>query len=229
MNNDILRYYHDELNYLRQAGSDFARHHPKTASLLRLDNNANADPFVERLLESFAFLTANIQQQFDQGYKDFAEQILTLLYPEVLLPIPAMTTLKLSAHSSLKQALLVPRHTELDTIDKIPCRFQTCYDVNLLPLDICAIHYRPAYLEQKRTVPVPHCKAYLHLKLKTQQKSFCFDANSDSLRFHINPQQQYSNLLYHYLFTACRHIGWVTANEVQTLATTLQTCWFCCR
>ena len=56
MNKDILSYYNEELAYLRTAGSEFAKKHPKVAGSLRLDQNNLDDPMVARLIESFAFL-----------------------------------------------------------------------------------------------------------------------------------------------------------------------------
>ncbi|HEV2962467.1 MAG TPA: type VI secretion system baseplate subunit TssF, partial [Candidatus Angelobacter sp.] len=54
---DFLRYYHGELTYLRRMGAIFAERYPKLAGRLELSPNDCADPQIERLLESFAFLT----------------------------------------------------------------------------------------------------------------------------------------------------------------------------
>ena len=54
----FLNYYHRELSYLRHAGGIFAARHPKIARRLELNHGESPDPHVERLLESFAFLTA---------------------------------------------------------------------------------------------------------------------------------------------------------------------------
>lgn len=62
---EFLRYYHGELTYLRRMGQIFARQHSKLAGRLELSPHDCADPQVERLLESFAFLTARIQRRLD--------------------------------------------------------------------------------------------------------------------------------------------------------------------
>ena len=46
---------------LREVGAEFAREFPKIAARLGLEGMEVADPYVERLLEGFAFLTARIQ------------------------------------------------------------------------------------------------------------------------------------------------------------------------
>jgi len=58
MDSRLLFYYERELKHLREMGSEFAREFPKIAGRLSLDEFYCADPYVERLLESFAFLAA---------------------------------------------------------------------------------------------------------------------------------------------------------------------------
>ena len=62
---DLLRYYKDELTYLRRMGGEFAALYPRVAARLELGRDECADPQVERLLESFAFLTARLQRDLD--------------------------------------------------------------------------------------------------------------------------------------------------------------------
>ena len=56
MDQRLLDYYNRELQYLRELGGEFARQFPKIAGRLGLDAFECADPYVERLLEGFAFL-----------------------------------------------------------------------------------------------------------------------------------------------------------------------------
>ena len=64
----LLRLYSDELTHLRERGAEFAREFPKIASRLSMDGVEVTDPYVERLLEGFAFLTARIQLKLDAEY-----------------------------------------------------------------------------------------------------------------------------------------------------------------
>lgn len=52
----LLRYYNRELQHVREMGGEFAREYPKIAGRLGLEGFECADPYVERLLEGFAFL-----------------------------------------------------------------------------------------------------------------------------------------------------------------------------
>ena len=48
---ELLRYYRDELTYLRRMGGEFAALYPRVASRLELGRDECADPQVERLLD----------------------------------------------------------------------------------------------------------------------------------------------------------------------------------
>ena len=56
MRDELLLYYENELNYLRQLGAEFGQKYPKIAGRLILESDKCDDPHVERLLEAFAFL-----------------------------------------------------------------------------------------------------------------------------------------------------------------------------
>ena len=60
MRDELLGYYERELVFLRRMGAEFARKYPKIASRLLLDGEKIEDPHVERMIESFAFLTGRV-------------------------------------------------------------------------------------------------------------------------------------------------------------------------
>ena len=64
----LLKYYNRELQHLREMGGEFAREFPKIAGRLGLDSFECADPYVERLLEGFAFLAARLQLRIDAEF-----------------------------------------------------------------------------------------------------------------------------------------------------------------
>ena len=72
------RYYQDELSYLRELGREFAAAHPALAHSLAEEG---ADPDVERLLEGFAFLGAQIRQKLDDEFPELTHSLLEMLYP----------------------------------------------------------------------------------------------------------------------------------------------------
>ena len=64
----LLRYYNQELRYLREMGGEFAREFPKIAGRLGMEGMEVADPYVERLIEGCAFLAARVQLKQDAEF-----------------------------------------------------------------------------------------------------------------------------------------------------------------
>src|SRR5262245_32000382 len=87
----LLRYYNSELTYLRRMGRSFAQRYPKVAGRLELSADSCADPDVERLIESFALLTARIQRRLDGDFPEITAALLGALYPNLVDPVPPMT------------------------------------------------------------------------------------------------------------------------------------------
>ncbi|HVH33094.1 MAG TPA: type VI secretion system baseplate subunit TssF, partial [Tahibacter sp.] len=86
----LIGYYNSELNYLRELGAEFAAANPKIAARLGMRDIEVADPYVERLLEGFSFLTARIQLKMDAEFPRFSQRLLEVVYPNYLAPTPAM-------------------------------------------------------------------------------------------------------------------------------------------
>lgn len=139
---DFLEYYYRELNYLRDAGSAFAHDFPNVAGRLGLTNSEATDPHVERLLESFAFLTARLHNRIDNVALDLTTALLELLYPHLTKPLPAtaITLFQVNPNGAFPppEGYAVPRHTELFTYadEENICRFRTVYPLTIFPIKI---------------------------------------------------------------------------------------------
>src|SRR4051812_45504972 len=92
----LLNYYNRELQHLREMGAEFAREFPKIAGRLTLEDFSCADPYVERLLEGFAFLTSRVQLKLDSEFPRFTQAMLETLYPHYLAPTPSMTVVQMN-------------------------------------------------------------------------------------------------------------------------------------
>ena len=148
MDRRFLRYYEEELRFLRDMGGEFAASHPGVASKLGLDAFACADPYVERLLEGVAFLTARVQLKMDAEFPKFVDNLLELVYPDYLTPTPAMLIAHLAPNLSvgtLVEGPKVPRGTYLHSVlgEKMQtrCTFRTAHDVTLWPIEIKSVDY----------------------------------------------------------------------------------------
>lgn len=138
---ELLRHYWQELSYLRNVGGSFAQKYPRVASHLEMGPDQSADPHVERLIEAFAFLTGRIQKRLDDDYPEIATELLNLLYPHFLTPIPSVSVARFDVdpkQGKISTGHLIPRHTQLfvHADDGSVCRFRTAYPVSLLPLAV---------------------------------------------------------------------------------------------
>src|SRR5271165_2966721 len=112
MDTQFLDYYNRELRYLRDLGGEFARDFPKVAGRLGLDAFECADPYVERLLEGFAFLAARVELKIDAEFPAFTEHLLEMVCPHYLAPTPSMAVVQLvpdEHQGSLSDGFVVPR------------------------------------------------------------------------------------------------------------------------
>src|SRR5208337_2246013 len=98
----LLRLYEAELAYIREMGGEFAREFPKIAARLNLGSLEVADPYVERLLEGFALLTARIQLKMEAEFPTFTQSLLQMVYPHYLGPTPAMAVVQFRPEATLR-------------------------------------------------------------------------------------------------------------------------------
>ncbi len=94
MDPKLLELYEQELAFVRDMGGEFAKEFPKIASRLDLGSTEVADPYVERLLEGFAFLTARIQLKMEAEFPTFTQSLLQMVYPHYLGPTPSMAVVQ---------------------------------------------------------------------------------------------------------------------------------------
>jgi len=141
LQDDLVDYYRREISYLRESGDHFAQRYPKVAQRLSFSGSESKDPHTERLLESFAFLTARVQREIDREFPLAAMAVLDNICPNLTQPTPSMGVvhMKLDAtQGKVMAGLKVPRETMLQATASSghTCRFQTSWDAELWPLSI---------------------------------------------------------------------------------------------
>jgi len=159
----LLRYYNRELQHVREMGGEFAREFPKIAGRLGMEGFECADPYVERLLEGFAFLTARVQLKLDAQHPVFTQHLLEMIYPHYLAPVPSMAVVQLqpdAKESALAAGHTVLRHTTLRGLtgrdERTACEYRTAHDVTLWPLELTeAKYFETAAALAATGVPLP--------------------------------------------------------------------------
>jgi type VI secretion system protein ImpG len=200
----FLNYYHRELTYLRHAGGLFASKHPKIAHRLGLNWEESSDPHMERLLESFAFLTARLSQEIDDRLPQLSSALLGVLYPQLVNPIPAMAIAHFQADATkgtLTTGFSIPKGTALfaNAEEGVACRFRTAYDVTLWPVVVTHADFVPrdAYDMAGYGAKAPW---YLRLRLQCEEGLLFSDLALKRLTFHLNGDQLLTFEMYSALF-----------------------------
>jgi len=151
MDERLLSLYNTELRHLREMAGEFAREYPKIAGRLGMDREAKEacpDPYVERLLEGFAWLAARVHLKLDAEFPRFTQALLETVYPHYLSPVPSMAVVRFEIDPQqpvLTAGVPIPRGTSLKSNlgkgERTPCIFQTAHEVKLLPLKVLEARY----------------------------------------------------------------------------------------
>ncbi|WNN44942.1 type VI secretion system baseplate subunit TssF [Winslowiella toletana] len=143
MDSKLLEYYNRELAYLREMGAEFAERFPKVAGRLGMQGIDVADPYVERLMEGFAFLTSRVQLKMDAQFPRFSQYLLEMIAPNYLAPTPSMAIAQLhpdSRKGDLSNGFRVPRGSMMESLtlkkEGITCSYTTAQEVILQPLRV---------------------------------------------------------------------------------------------
>ncbi len=191
-------YYSEELRALHHCAQKFATQYPQQAALLNLHNVNDRDPYVERLLEGFAFLTARIQQRIDDGIPEFSENLLRKLCPKLLRQVPSMIVLQLSCQAGmLTSKHVLAKHTKVSFTlsESMICQFKTIVDVELFPINLLAVE-----------LCHDHEANALRMRFAINNVGF-YDSIPNKLRFYINAEPQLATLLYYFFKRHVRKIG----------------------
>ena len=208
----LLEFYNQELQFVREMGAEFAQAYPRIAARLGVEGLQCADPYVERLLESFAFLTARVQLKLDARHPDFTQHLLELVYPHALCPIPSCAVVEITPDLSgglPPTGHVIARGTSLRTPlgkgDRTSCQFRTAHEVTLWPLQVTEARYLVggsvlASQGMSSTRPV---RGAIRLRLKTAPGLELKSLAPERLAFFINATPAVAALLYEQIAVDC--------------------------
>lgn len=210
----LLDYYNRELVYMREMAGEFAAAHPKIARRLGMHGVEVDDPYVERLIESFSFLSARMQIKLDAEFPRFTQRLLEVLQPNYLSPTPSMAVAQL--HPSTKEGdfargFTVPRgtafHANVPAGEETPCEFRSSQDVTLWPIEIVEARLTgapPDIPGIERHVP-PHVQVAGALRLRLRlvgEGGFAKLDGLDRLPIYLRGDPQVASHLFELLHTS---------------------------
>ncbi|WP_115719789.1 type VI secretion system baseplate subunit TssF [Gallaecimonas mangrovi] len=191
-------YFEAELSQLRSQAADFGRDFPAAAKALALSKGRSADPQVELLLQSFAYLTGRLRHQLDQDAALLPNALMAQLYPHLEAPIPSLAISQLTVGGGLDpksgNQLSRGRECYAQTKDQqgrdVRCRMSSCYDTPLVPVEIIDIkQVSPTAYEQlsdDRSV-----NAVISIRLKATGLNALGSLGITRLRFCINSEHNH--------------------------------------
>lgn len=208
----LLEYYNQELAHLREMGAEFAEEFPKVASRLGVEGLEVADPYVERLLEGFAFIAGRIQLKLDAEFPRFAQHLLEIVLPHYLAPVPSMLLARFEPRAgdpALIGGPTIPRGSALRTSipvgEQTPCQFTTAHPVRLWPIRI----ERAEYFTQAVDLPLGQLglarvtASGLRLRLTSTGDVALSALRCDELPIYIDGPNDIAGPLHELVHSAC--------------------------
>lgn len=202
MEQNFLDYYNQELTFIREMAQEFAERHPKIAGRLGMNGIEIADPYVERLIEAFCFLSARTQVKLDAEFPKFTQRLLDIIYPNYNSPTPSMGVVELKPNFSegdLSQGYKIPRqsafYSRLLQGEMTRCEFRNSQDVTLWPIEIAEVRLTsvPPDIPDLGHYRIKHhqLKGALRIKLRMQgDLTFSQLRNLDELPFYIQGDER---------------------------------------
>ncbi len=197
MDTRLLPHYEAELAFLRDMGAEFAQAYPKVAARLGMEGLEVLDPYVERLLEGTAFLTARVQLALEMQYPAFTSNLLEIVYPHFLAPLPSMMVVAFEpdlGNAGVKEGHVLPRGTRLRSRpvegEQTACLFRTSADCTLWPIEITEAEYIDSRggLVAAGVSRSNVARAGIRLRLKRADGGKMRDLPLDRLTLHLTGQ-----------------------------------------
>lgn len=206
---DLLPHYENELTNLRKLSKDFARRYPKIAGRLMLEGEVCEDPHVERLIESFAFLTARIHRKLDDELPEVTEALLSVLYPHFLRPVPSMSIAQLAATPGvgLSSVQRIARGTQLLSrpVNGMPVKYRSAYAVDVWPINV--VDARVEALERSAfAARSGNAVATLRIRLQADAGVVIGALGVDRLRFYIDGESPVVHALYELILNSVEQL-----------------------
>ncbi|BBH52463.1 type VI secretion system baseplate subunit TssF [Fluviispira sanaruensis] len=146
-NQDFLKIYTDTLEELRSNGRIFSEQNPDIAPYLDFSFRKSNDPETERLIESFAYMKAQVDYKSFLAKSDYAINFIEHIFPELVSPTPGLTILKILPSMSFFKKEISQFKIEKDTVfstsnsDEEECLFSSTEDTYISCCEIKNFRY----------------------------------------------------------------------------------------
>jgi len=188
MRDQLLKYYNNELTFIRRMAAQFAEKYPEVAGRLLLEPTKCEDPHVERMIDAFAMLAARVRLRLEDDFSEVSDALLSIIYPHYLAPIPSMMIVQLEVDPEMGASpggTLVDRHSVLRSrpVNRVPCKFRTAYPLRLWPLEVRSVEIVPSNALGAE-VPID-ARSAVRIGLRVPEGVSLAELGIDALRFFL--------------------------------------------
>lgn len=176
----IKSLFASEMRLLHEEAQHFAEMYPEQAAKLNLRSLKDRDPYVERLFEGMAFLSAHVKARIDADMPEIAETYLQQVCPTLLQTLASAVIVQMNADEHAHpEPLQIPKGTICTSQpvgpDQITCGFRSIADGEYLPLSITQVQYE----DRKLTLSFKWMKGVSLEKLSLSSIPLYIHADSD--------------------------------------------------
>lgn len=193
----LLPYYERELHFLRNYAREFSERYPKIAGRLQLAGDVCADPHIERMIESFALLSARTSKRLDDDYPQLTDALFEVLYPHYLRPFPSCSIARFDFHAAPESGgkiNSIARGTELSSqkVNGLACIFRNVYPVTLGQFSISHAAFSAIIEAPAAILLAPGATASLSIRIDTSNGAIAFaDLDLTPLRVFIDGEASF--------------------------------------
>ena len=202
--NNLLKYYKEEISFLREEGKNFSNEYPEIANKIDINNNImSADPHTERMIESFAFMVAGLRSKTECNINNISRYISEALYPGLNDVFPSCSIIQFKQNNNTNTINLFKfnKNTKLRVSidDDYDYLISTVYPINIYPIQINKV-----YIDDN-----------LQLNIEILSSLTAIESiNIDDLLFNINEKVLEKALeLYNILFNRTNIIAYIKVNN----------------
>jgi len=228
------KYFEREYNFLQVAGEEFSKKHPTLGSKLRFSERERKDPFVERMMEGFAFLAGRIHERLDDEFPEIAGGILEILFPHLLKPFPSCAILQAKPkQGAITQAVTIDKGSEIQTLTG---KYKVKYKVHAGPQEKSRVTekeepaefifsttqdliVRPMKLEQVRIEETPQGNSFLVLKIHPDRNVNYAALNMNNFQVYL---QGSASVKFNLLLFLTKYVTSVSVKELIDNKSTFQ-------
>ncbi len=131
---ELLHRYERERIDQQSIAREFAQRFPAEAASLGLSSGSAEHPQTRALLDAISFTNARTQQCLDKSQQQLPSDLLSVIYPQAVWPLPPLTIAHFDCSKAASPAnSVIPRGTTLlsTRIGHTRCQFRTVYELQL--------------------------------------------------------------------------------------------------